>query len=183
MKSNQSNSAARSSAPAQSSGSAPSVPISVYRELAAELQATRAMVDSLNNKNQQLGQENLVLRQEMQRVVHSVLTLQPWINADLDPTYAVPQRRSPQQGTPSMAERPTWEETAAASAIAARLRTSGESQGEWLTEEPATPQRIEQTKSAKSLGGLWLTLTVIAVIVSAFGAGFLIMRPFLPTSK
>ncbi|MBF2051450.1 MAG: hypothetical protein EDM05_59430 [Leptolyngbya sp. IPPAS B-1204] len=180
MKSNQSHSAARSAAPASGSG-APSVPISVYRELAAELQATRAMVDSLNSKNQQLGQENLMLRQEMQRVVQSVLSLQPWINADHG-LYSIPPR-PPQQGTPSMADRPTWEETAAASAMAARLRTPGEPQGEWLTEEAATPQRIEQTKAAKGLGGLWLTLTVLVVVLSAFGAGFMIMRPFLPTSK
>ena len=43
----------------------PSVPISVYRELATELKATQAMVESLNQQNQQLSQQNQMLRQEM----------------------------------------------------------------------------------------------------------------------
>lgn len=186
MKPNQSNSAARNSASAQSFTSTASVPISVYRELAAELQATRAMVDSLNGKNQQLDQENHKLRQEMQRVVYSVMALQPWIETNLE-EQRFPQPQTRKKGQPNgqngaaFVERPTWEETAAATAIAAKLRTSDSQSGEWLTEEPATPQRITHTKPARNLGGLWLTLTVITIILTAFGAGFLIMRPFLPT--
>lgn len=183
MKSNQSNSAARNSA----FSNTPSVPISVYRELAAELQATRAMVDSLNTKNQQLDQENYKLRQEMQRVVYSVLTLQPWIGGLPEeahpaspPTQARPKGQTKQGAT--FSERPTWEETAAATTIAAKLRTPASPQAdEWLTEEPTTPQRVSQTRPARNLGGLWLTLTIVTIIVTAFGAGFLIMRPFLPT--
>jgi hypothetical protein len=185
MKSTPSNSAARNSAPAPSASTA-SVPISVYRELAAELQATRAMVDSLNGKNQQLNQENQILRQEMQRVVYSVLSLQPWIEAIPEDQHLAFSQSHPKaahgQGT-AFSARPTWEETAAATAIAAKLRSPDPQSGEWITEEPATPQRITQTKPARSLGGLWLTLTVVTIIITAFGAGFLIMRPFLPTAK
>lgn len=183
MKSNQSNSAARNSA----ASNTPSVPISVYRELAAELQATRAMVDSLNTKNQQLDQENYRLRQEMQRVVYSVLTLQPWIGGLPEENHSAspPTQTRPKGQTkngPTFSERPTWEETTAATAIAAKLRTPTSSQAnEWFTEEPATPQQVSQTKPARNLGGLWLTLTIVTIIVTAFGAGFLIMRPFLPT--
>jgi TolA-binding protein len=43
----------------------PSVPISVYRELATELKATQAMVESLTHQNQQLTEQNQMLRQEM----------------------------------------------------------------------------------------------------------------------
>lgn len=136
------------------------------------------MVDSLNTQNQNLSQENQKLRQEMQRVVYSVMTLQPWIEPISEgpvPPAAVPTKGSP-------AARPTWEETSAAVAVAAKLRSDSPSET-WLTEEPALPQRISQTKPAKNLGGLWLTLTVLAIIVGAFGAGFLIMRPFLPTGS
>lgn len=179
MKANlQPNSASRSTA-AQSSAS---VPISVYRELAAELQATKAMLDALNGKNQQLDHENQQLRQEMQRVVHSVLSLQPLINAgeEMQAPAPVPLRRKAQR--PAGSERPSWEETAAATAMAAKLRTSSEAQAdEWFTEEAPTPQRVSQTKQAANLGSVWLVLTVIVIIVSAFGAGFLVMRPFLPT--
>ncbi len=183
MKSNfQSN--PRSSAPAQSftASSTPSVPISVYRELAAELQATRAMVDSLNNKNHQLDRENQVLRQEMYRVVQSVLTLQPWVvNPSIDPQPVPPRQRVPQKGPTAT---PSWEETAAASAIAAKLRTPSEPEVEELfTEVAATPHQVTDLKKSGGMGGLWLTLTIFVIIVTAFGAGFLIMKPFLPTAS
>lgn len=184
MKSNQSNSAARNSTSAQPFAPKASVPISVYRELAAELQATRAMVDSLNGKNQQLDQENYRLRQEVQRVVHSVLTLQPWIETlpEQGISGSKPRKGQPNiQNSASFSERPTWEETAAATAIASKLRSPDLQSGEWFTEEPATPQRVSQTASARNLGGFWLVLSVVTIIVTAFGAGFLIMRPFLPT--
>lgn len=174
MKSNQSTSTTR-----PSSGQTPSVPISVYRELAAELQATRVIVDSLNQKNQHLHQENRQLRQEMQRAVHAVLMLQPWIEPSAEGVSFT--QRASQVGDP---ERPTWEETSAAAAVAAKLRSpSDQLSEEWLTEQPALPQSVSQTKPAKGMGGFWLTLTVLAIIVSAFGAGFLVMRPFLPTGK
>lgn len=183
MKSNfQSNS--RSSTPAQSftANSTPSVPISVYRELAAELQATRAMVDSLNNKNHHLDRENQVLRQEMHRVVQSVMTLQPWVMPIDTQTQTTDMRqRGSQTGATAT---PSWEETAAASAIAAKLRTPNDpSLTDQVTEVSATPHQVTQMKKAGGLGGLWLTLTILVIIVTAFGAGFLIMKPFLPTAK
>ncbi len=54
----------------------PSVPLSVYRELAAELQAAQAKLDALNLKNQQITQENQHLRQEIAQVVKACLHLQ-----------------------------------------------------------------------------------------------------------
>lgn len=169
MKSNQPKSTARPPA-VQPVAPAASVPISVYRELAAELQATRAMIESLNGRTQQLDRENQQLRQEMQRVIHSVLSLQPWVNGLPEPMPAP--------------ARPTWEETAAASAIAANLRAAHEprtAQPEsWPAEEPVP---VKAASKSSRLGGLWLVLTLLAVILGAFGAGFLLMRPLLPTVK
>jgi len=45
----------------------PSVPLSVYRELAAELQAAEAMLDSCNAQNQHLAKQNQQLRQEISK--------------------------------------------------------------------------------------------------------------------
>lgn len=64
--------------PAESSASnhhAPSVPMSVYRELAAELKANKAVIDSLNSRNQQLLQQNQFLKQEIHNVVQATLNL------------------------------------------------------------------------------------------------------------
>ena len=53
----------------------PSVPISVYRELAAELQSTKATVDTLKVRNEQLIQQNRQLRQEIQNFVQFSMQL------------------------------------------------------------------------------------------------------------
>ena len=67
----------------QSSGTtnrnySPSVPLSVYRDLVGELRATQAKLDTLTTKNQELVQENHLLRQEISTAVKSVLHLQKW---------------------------------------------------------------------------------------------------------
>ena len=170
MKSNQTNVTARPIAPTPPS---PSVPISVYRELAAELQATRAMIDALNGKNQQLHRENQQIRQDIQRVLQSTLSLQPWVEGQPNPLPIQPKS----------ATHPTWEETAAASAVAASLRPNEPRPETWVTEQPVAPQSLAQSKPAGRMNSLWLILTVMALIVTAFGAGFLIMRPFLPTGS
>lgn len=64
------------SAAAPASGYAPTVPMSVYRELSAELQASKAMLDSLNQQNQQLARQNQQFRQEIERLSASALNLQ-----------------------------------------------------------------------------------------------------------
>jgi hypothetical protein len=54
---------------------APSVPMTVYRELAAELRANKAVIDSLNSRNQQLLNQNQMLKQEIHNVVQATLSL------------------------------------------------------------------------------------------------------------
>ncbi|MEO0887289.1 MAG: hypothetical protein AAFY54_15390 [Cyanobacteria bacterium J06648_10] len=54
---------------------APSVPMSVYRELAAELRANKAVIDSLNSRNQQLLDQNQRLKKEIHNVVQATLSL------------------------------------------------------------------------------------------------------------
>ncbi|MGH7997906.1 MAG: hypothetical protein ACREPR_00340, partial [Brasilonema sp.] len=47
----------------------PSVPLSVYRDLATELQGVQAKLDALNAQNQHIMQENQLLRQEIAKAV------------------------------------------------------------------------------------------------------------------
>ncbi len=70
------------------------MPISVYRELAAELQATQAMMDSLNAQNQQLVQQNQNLRQEVAKVLQSTENLQK-VFISLDSASQVREVSSP----------------------------------------------------------------------------------------
>jgi hypothetical protein len=164
--------------PAQASSGA-SVPISVYRELAAELQATRVMLESLNTKNQHLAQQNQQLYQEVVCVVQQ--NLRHWVDAPqpVDPINAsVPHAAS--QPDPYA---PSSEATAVASAIASKLRAGEVLQSDEFTEEAAQPIQLSEAKSAKDLNGLWLTLTIMFIIITAFGAGFLVMKPFLSGNR
>ena len=165
------NSASPNAAPAAPPAS-PSVPIPVYRELAAELQATRAMLEAINTKNQQLSHQNQQLRQEVERVVQLGLNLRHWVEAA--------PIAEPVKLTEIKPDRPlaSPESTAAAAAIAAKLRDSTLISDELFTEE-GLPLSRPEAKPAKNLNGLWLTLTVLLIIVTAFGAGFLLMKPFL----
>ncbi|HEY9698119.1 MAG TPA: hypothetical protein V6D10_12700 [Trichocoleus sp.] len=162
----------KSSAQATSNQAA-SVPISVYRELAAELQATQAMLDTVHAKNQQLTQQNQQLRYEIDRFVQSALHLRQVAEPASSFSQSVSQPVSQPVAAP---EEPEFED------MAAKLRSANPVISEELfTEEPARPQQISKTAKPKDLGGIWLTLTVIAIIFTAFGAGFLVVKPLLPS--
>ncbi len=166
------NSASPNAAPA-APPTVSSVPIPVYRELAAELQATRVMLETLNTKNQQLSHQNQQLRQEVERVVQLGLNLRHWVEV-----APVAEPVKPAEPIHPSRPLPSPESTAEATAIAAKLRDSMLISDELFTEE-GLPLSRPEAKPAKSLNGLWLTLTVLLIILTAFGAGFLLMKPFL----
>lgn len=145
----------------------PSVPISVYRELAAELQATQSMLDSLNTQNQQLSQQNQRLRLEVDRLVQASLQAQHVVDAMPQPSWGQPIAAS----TPSP-HRPNHQ----------RDRTpDGDKPLALVTEVPDRyPQRPGSSRSTNpELSNLWFVTAMVLVVVSAFGAGFLIVRPLL----
>lgn len=161
---------------------APSVPITVYRELAAELQAIKSLLDTTNQRNQQLTQENQLLRQEMERVVGQALQLQQVLQLGMPATpphpaqadaeqvaqqiragqfFSPPAPVEPQPPTPPVLDDPTL--------LSNQL----------FTEEPSAPRRVESAKAPRDLGNFWLTVLVILIIITAFGAGFILVRPYL----
>ncbi|MEO0770982.1 MAG: hypothetical protein AAFY72_16430 [Cyanobacteria bacterium J06649_4] len=250
---------------------APSVPMSVYRELAAELRANKAVIDSLNSRNQQLIQQNQRLKQEIHNVVQAALNLgqaagvarqtgqdsfpsaiapdtlaklvraqsetqntaqtapiqdipqpytQPGVNRaaapqnpalyEAVPTQQAVQKRkqkavssaphnrvpSPIQPTQPKAKKaqakPKRQAAKPVRAVAGNPAANKQRAG-LLTipgTQPAptklfTEQSGEYRSSAlesgedKEIGGIWLALSIILIIVTAFGAGFLIMKPLL----
>lgn len=70
----------------------PSVPLYVYRELTAELQAIQSKLDVVTNHNQKLAQENQQLRQEITKVIESCLELQKLVDASTTSSPVAPQR-------------------------------------------------------------------------------------------
>lgn len=218
---------------AQGSRQTPSVPISVYRELATELKATQAMVDSLTQQNQQLSQQNQVLRQEMLSFAESADRLRQAVErSQPQPTATAavpPQFLNYGQGSganPSgFVVGPEDEPMAAADSRSGNFGDSVSSGVSHLaghltrlvnpkskapapgaphgrpapqkkpapapgpqmlyTEERLEPARISNQGGGGSgdLSGLWLATTILLIVVSAFGAGFLIMKPLLSNSR
>ncbi|MEM8502031.1 MAG: hypothetical protein AAF716_02635 [Cyanobacteria bacterium P01_D01_bin.1] len=246
---------------------APSVPMSVYRELAAELRTNKAVIDSLNSRNEQLLKQNQRLKREIHQVVQAALTL----------GQAAGVARPASQnglGTPPLSAPPyseakeSFPNEAASDTLANLARTKGQSKRQkdeskdasslssseeaptiyepLILPAPATPKatrhrvprpigesqatdrsnsersgKKQLLKSAKNtsrqpqpnsqsespfsavmpklfteqsgdyrssileksdekeIGGIWLALSIILIIVTAFGAGFLIMKPLL----
>ncbi len=203
----------------QSSRQAPSVPISVYRELATELRATQGMVDSLTQQNQQLNQQNQVLRQEMIRFADSAARLKQAIEVSqpqaIEPESIVrPVTTSLGVEAPAMAATYSMAEESSASlperlsesvgegvsTLASQLTQMVKPKAKKASKTPPkrpqpAPQRLyteeridasrpgQLSQKSSDLSGLWLAATILLIVISAFGAGFLIMKPLLSNSR
>ena len=157
----------------------PSVPLSVYRELAAELQAAEALLDSLNAQNQHLAKHNQKLRQEIEKAVQSVLYLQQVVDsaAAVSWTYAdYPTRdfnRKPTRPV-SEPERPMY-----GTGSPSGVRVNSGFSEKVFTQQEGRYRCRSQPKSASDISGWWLAIAMLLIILTAFGAGYLIVRPVL----
>ena len=156
----------------------PSVPVSVYRELAAELQATKAMVDSLSAQNNHLTNQNHLLRQNIHQMVQVALQLGHYagvahpseIEMTLSTPPAVPRGQPEPQQIVQSATVPGPKLQKRPKANLSRV----------FTEEAGEHRRYGLDPSASgSLSTLWLIVSIAIIIFTAFGAGFLIMRPLI----
>ncbi|MDF5708753.1 MAG: hypothetical protein PUP90_14090 [Nostoc sp. S4] len=171
----------------------PSVPLSVYRELSMELQATQARLDALTTKNQQLVQENQLLRQEITKVVESFSHLQNFVNS-----YAIFTEHQASQASgkvKSTAKQPVTQ--APPPQQVSRRRPPQKRRQEFSTpviENFSIPQPVfieEQEVSyystakpdAKEVSGWWLIITILLIMLTAFTAGYLIVRPLFEHQK
>ncbi len=208
---------------AQASRQAPSVPISVYRELATELQATQGLVDSLTQQNQQLSQQNQHLRQEMLRFADAAQQLRQAIdssqpapaelrtsvsqlvamegpgemgtlNHGQDAANSLPERLSGSlgEGVSGLANQFGKMVKPKPTAKSPRAGANGQGRPPAKRPQPAPPpqrlyteERLEPSRSTQpsdkttDLSGLWLATSILLIVVTAFGAGFLIMKPLL----
>lgn len=163
----------------------PSVPISVYRDLAAELQATKATVDSLTTQNQQLVRQNQYLRHEIQKLVQA--TSQLGQLAGVSASFSVPERHA--EPDDLLPEPPVSSPEALNQMLplslmpkkkGALVPTAKPNPEKYTTEQGALPRRYGASRNAPTdFSGLWLAVSILLVIFTAFGAGFLIMRPLL----
>ncbi|RUT08201.1 hypothetical protein DSM106972_013690 [Dulcicalothrix desertica PCC 7102] len=177
-------------------GYPPSVPLSVYRDLAAELQAAQSVVDTLSVKNQHLSQENQLLRQEIAKAVNSVMQLQQLISTQSTNSYnpqvyptdnerSVNRQPSPQpQQTPK--SQPRKQRVAAPKKIKINRAPSPEptpeyypmSEPVYIEEQEVRYYPYSNTQKAETNGWM-LLVAILLIVITAFGAGYLIVRPLL----
>ena len=168
-----------------------SVPLSVYRELAAELQAAEAMVDSLNAQNQYLAKHNQQLRQEIEKAVQSVLHLQQVIDSagtvSRKYSYHTTTDLAPEPSRPVSGLRPMYPSSRPSSDVAVedpypfqtREAVSVFSEKVFIEQEEGRYRRRSQPRSASEISGWWLAIAILLIMITAFGAGYLIVRPLV----
>jgi len=174
--------------------------MSVYRELAAELQTAQAQLDALTAKNQKLAQENQLLRQEIIKVVQSFLHLQKLVDAPTPPP-ATPSDRPAPHTSPDVkgATQPTAKEARPRQQVSrSRPPASPEVPSsksdrshvcvpvtEMMSSIPQTvfieEQEVRYDRSTESevkeVSGWWLLITILLIMLTAFSAGYLVVRP------
>ncbi|MGA9380427.1 MAG: hypothetical protein WBV73_16810 [Phormidium sp.] len=178
--------------PTSAGNNARSVPISIYRELAAELQATRVMLESLNNQNQQLYEQNQQLRREIEKVVHSALYLKQVADASVAGTrqadFIHPEMRSESSDISYLRQlnkRPHPHSIPNPPTLGVEAFDDNEPLMPIFQEKLVTEQvqgryrRNSQLDRNSEINGWWLTLAIVLIVVTAFGAGYLFMRPLL----
>jgi cobalamin biosynthesis Mg chelatase CobN len=177
------------STPVDPANYSPSVPISLYRELSAELETTKAQLDTLSTHNQHLTRENQQLRKEIDQLVQSAYRLQQVVTS-FQP-YTQPAGQTPPNGMPaglsSNAPLPHRHNPISSSNQETDLNNpfpmldpeNSVFSGTLFTEEQVRPRRSSKPQRSSDMGGVWLAITIFLIVVAAFGAGYWIVRPIL----
>ncbi|MBD2353918.1 hypothetical protein H6G41_04660 [Tolypothrix sp. FACHB-123] len=177
----------------------PSVPLSVYRELADELQVAQAQLKTLGVKNQQLTQENQLLRQEMTKLIQSCLRLQklvdfpgqqpnqphsqapstsnegknttpPKAGTKTRPRQQVPRPRPPVSEVPGKKSQPASVSTPVMEMMQPK------SQPVFIEEQEVRYYAANEPET-KEISGWWLIISILLIMLTAFSAGYLVVRP------
>ena len=173
----------------------PSVPISVYREASAELQATQIKLESLKVHNEQLIQENQKLRKEIEKVINSAIQFQ----AALNTAQSVIQDVQPQ--IPSFPDSQSRINTVSSNYLSSDFEVENPEISHpspslpfteprakepnfpenLFTEEPDKSRysRFTSSTQVSNLNGISLVVAFFLIVIAAFCVGYLVMRPKL----
>lgn len=167
--------------PPVSNPPAPSVPISLYREVATELQSARTVMESLKLQNQQLLQQNQQLRIEIERVVQSALQLRQVADGQATVNPAI-QSQEPTGLELHFSSNPVAEviTPAPAGPTPPQADSAPAKKPLFTGQQEPLPRRSTGSDRPAEVGGWWLALVIFLIVLTAFGTGFLIVRPLLP---
>jgi hypothetical protein len=125
-------------------------------------------MDTYKFQNQQLVEQNQKLRLEIERVVQSALYLRQVADGyngvrpgfdDVSSSAAFPQTSPPKPRTAPKRSKVT---------------------PHVFTEQPEPQIRRDRARAPREINGWWLTVMIVTIVITAFGTGFLLVRPLLP---
>ena len=161
----------------------PSVPISVYREIIEQLQATQAKLSAMEANNQQLQQEVASLMRSAYRVqqltqnevrVASVSqTARKKISYQNPSHLPLQAKHQDSTKTPAAKIKPIWQAKSWDSSPKPKI----------VAVKYATQHGSGQKKNAQEMNGWFLAIAILVIILTAFTSGFLLVRPLLNNSK
>jgi hypothetical protein len=186
---------------APNSGS--SVPISLYKEVTAELQNNQQIMATLQAQNQELIQQNQLLRRELERIILASMQLQQAVNTvemimktpsemtTHQPNYQQAGIIPPQLAREKNIEnlpRPVEENFSDESTPPVNLpfirERSALPEKQLLTEERRSYiARENQPRMPKEVKGTWLIIMIFLIVFAAFGTGYFVVRPMLKPAR
>ncbi len=152
------------------------VPIPVYRELAAELQAAQAKIIQLQNQNDRLTKQNQILIDALETIVNAHNQSQDRISAQLQAiiqaqTDSREQVRSAQERLQALLQPPQSHEQREVVIDEAEIASHRVEAVETIESSSVLP---EITDTAPLNRG-WLILLICAIVIISFGAGYLLI--------
>ncbi len=192
------------------SGSQGTIPVAVYRQLASELQATRAMLEAVQKHNAQLTQQRDRLRSDLDALAEAVATLRANATPQdaprpLDPNPLSVAPSAPIAPPPPMAARPPQPALAPNTPIAGDpfqqaavsdwnalpdLEPMAEFYG--AANEPQSTRlgglgnfgrSTPNGGSGESSSGIWPILAIALIAMTAFGISFALVRPIMDSKQ
>lgn len=175
----------------------PSVPLSVYRDLAGELQAAEAMLDAITAQNKQLVQENQLLRQEITKAVQSFLHLQKLVDTSEAASYNQTPRASGDLNSQTSQRvnqvRQQQRVSRVHSPVVPEVPNADFQKSDFsppiVSMIPPIPEPVfieeeevryypHNESEPKEVSAWSLVIAILLIIVTAFGVGYVIVRPF-----
>jgi hypothetical protein len=161
------------------------------------LQAAQARLNALTTQNQQLAQENQLLRQEITKVVESFSRLQNFVDSHATPSYHQASQASDHVQSagkqPVTPARPPQKVSRSRPPVPKKSHRQDFSTPvmEMNFPIPETVFIEEQQISyysttepdAKGLSGWWLVITMLLIMLTAFSAGYFVVRPLFEHQK
>ncbi|MDB9495841.1 hypothetical protein PN441_16360 [Spirulina major CS-329] len=152
------------------SGYQAAVPITVYRQLADELQTLKAQLHHLQGENQHLHQQNQMMGQALQQIAGSLQPFQT-LAAPPEPAYAPEPTYAPEPGAEA--------DPSALDAVMPPFFEADPALDDPVATIAEPMRRSRSGQASAEMSGWLLWVAVILMIATALGGGFIFVRSLL----